>query len=210
MGFPRPTSRLTCDVRTEPGSFRAVLSSSAKEKIMAQVEEAPPVASSAFLAAAPGLRQNPFPEPLGSPGAAPGAAIAAGKPLDVPAPAAAGSRLPGSGLTCGQWVLLDEVQAAPDEAVERIERAGHAVQRRHLDLGVPVGEAEEAAGAGGVALLAGSGMQQCPGQQQPGRPHGSGGGEQRAGGSVSLRAGGGAFPAPDGSLRLGCCSRKPA
>lgn len=162
-----------------------------------------------FLAATLGQRQNPLSEPLGTPGAAPGTAIAAGKPPELPAPAAAaGSRLPGSGLTCGQRVLLDEVQAAPDEAVEGIERAGHAVQRRHLDLGVPVGEAEHAAGPGGVALLAGSGMQQRPGQQQPGRPHGSG--EQGAGGSVSLRAGGGAFPAPDGSLRLGCCSGKPA
>ena len=57
-------------------------------------------------------------------GAAPDTGIAAGsryyKTLVVPAPVVMGSQLPGSGLTCGQGVLLDEVQAAPDEAVEGI------------------------------------------------------------------------------------------
>lgn len=102
--------------------------------------------------------------------------FAAGDTRVLMAPVVGG---PGSGLTCGQRVLLDEIQAAPDKAVEGIERAGHPVQRRHPDLSVRVGEAEHAAGQ--VALLGAHGTQQRPSQQQAGRSHGFGG-EERAGG----------------------------
>lgn len=134
--------------------------------------------------------------------------IAAGKAPVVPAPVVVWSQFPVSRLTCGQGVLLDEVQAAPDEAVEGIERAGHPVQRWHPNLGMRVGEAEDAAGAGEMALLGAGGMQQRPSQQQPSRPHGFGGEEGAGGGSVSLRAGGGACPALDGSLWLGSLLRE--
>lgn len=151
---------------------------------------------------------------LRPPGAAPDTGIAAGsrycKTPVVLGPMALGSRLPSLGLTCGQGVLLDEVQAAPDEAVERIKRAGYPVQRRHPNLGMPVGEAEDAAGAGKVALLGAGGTQQHPSQQQPSCPHGFGGGE-RAGGALSAgeRAEGHARPrmALSDSAR---CSGKPA
>lgn len=90
-------------------------------------------------------------------------------------------RIPAPCLTCGQGVLLDEIQAAPHEAVEGIERARHPVQRRHPNLSVGISEAEDTPGAGVVALLGTSGTQQCPSQQQPGCAHGEG----RAGGAPS-------------------------
>ena len=84
------------------------------------------------------------------------------------------------------------------------------MQRRHPNLSVRVGETEDAAGAGEVALLGAGRMQQHPSQQQPSRPHGFGG-EERAGGAPSAckRAEGHARlrMALSGSAR---CSGKPA
>lgn len=40
------------------------------------------------------------------------------------------------GLSSGQGILLDEVQAVLDEAVEGAEQAGQAVQRQLRDVGM--------------------------------------------------------------------------
>lgn len=93
-----------------------------------------------------------------------------------------------------------------DEAIEGIKRAGHAVQRRHSDFSMGVGEAEDTSRAAGVTLLGASRTQQHPSKEQPGCPHGFGG-EERAGRPVSLRAHGGACPALVASL---AAPRKPA
>lgn len=67
-----------------------------------------------------------------------------------------------------------------DEAIEGVKRARHAVQRRHSDFSMGVGEAEDSSRAAGVTLLGASRTQQHPSKEQPGRPHGFGG-EERAG-----------------------------